>query len=152
MEVSGQLHAPSQLIPRGNVPWIGGCVGSRAGLDSVKIKSFSPAENRTLVVQPVPHCYTEWAFSACNNTTCHRNNCEQKSVGVQTHTHTHTNNNHSLVWKLHAPSLFTHCWNTIPFSKQESLPTFLWYDLDRPENENIGEGGEHIHTDSTANS
>jgi len=43
MEVSGQLHAPAALPPEKEPPgthWIGGWVGSRAGLGAVKKKKF----------------------------------------------------------------------------------------------------------------
>jgi hypothetical protein len=51
MEVSGQLHSPAALPPRertSGTPWVGGWVGTRAGLDEeVKRKIPSPAVTRT---------------------------------------------------------------------------------------------------------
>jgi len=52
MEVNGQLLASAVFSP-GKVPHcIGGWVGSRAGLDTVRKKIPSPAGNLTPVVQP----------------------------------------------------------------------------------------------------
>jgi hypothetical protein len=57
MEVSGQLHAPTRFIIKGEAPgtqWTGGWVGPRDGLDVVEKKKMStPAENRTMVVHPI---------------------------------------------------------------------------------------------------
>jgi len=57
MAVSGQFHAPAALPPRERAPgthWIGGLVGTRAGLDAVaKRKNLAPAWNLTLIVQQV---------------------------------------------------------------------------------------------------
>jgi len=57
MEMSGQLHAPAGLSPERTTDthWIGGWVGSGAGLEAVAKKhSFTaPARNWTPIVQPV---------------------------------------------------------------------------------------------------
>jgi hypothetical protein len=57
------------LYPEGKAPdthWIGGWVGPRAVLDAVvkrKIPSSRRKSNpRTLIVQPVAQCYTDWAI------------------------------------------------------------------------------------------
>jgi len=58
MEVSGQLHTPADLLHEGKnqrytLGGGGGCVGLRAGLDSVlKRKKRVPTGNRTPFVQP----------------------------------------------------------------------------------------------------
>jgi hypothetical protein len=55
MEVTGQLYTSATLLPRetaSGTNWIGGCVGPRVGLDSMKRKSCT-AGNRTPAVQPV---------------------------------------------------------------------------------------------------
>jgi hypothetical protein len=59
------------FIPRERVPgihWIGGWVGSRAGLDVVmKRNILSPCREsnpRTPIVQPVPSRYTDWVITA----------------------------------------------------------------------------------------
>jgi hypothetical protein len=57
MEMSGQLHALAALPPGKYPPstrWIGGWVGSRAGLDAVvKRKSPSPHQESNPIIQPV---------------------------------------------------------------------------------------------------
>jgi hypothetical protein len=55
MGVSGQRHALAALYPFGT-HWIRGWVGPRAGLDAEK--SFAPAGDQTLIVQPVVRHYT----------------------------------------------------------------------------------------------
>jgi hypothetical protein len=51
MEVIGKLHAQTVLLPREIAPdtqWIGGWMGSRAGLDTaVKKKFLAPVGTRT---------------------------------------------------------------------------------------------------------
>jgi hypothetical protein len=55
MEVSGHLHAPATLPPRKEPPdWIGGWMGTRAGLDAVETGINScPCRKLTQDVQPV---------------------------------------------------------------------------------------------------
>jgi hypothetical protein len=57
MEVCGQLHAPAAVPSTKKAlgtRWIGGWVGSRAGLDAAEeIKVPALAGSRTPVVQPV---------------------------------------------------------------------------------------------------
>jgi hypothetical protein len=52
MEVSGQFHASDRFTPREralSTHWIGGCVGLRAGLDTVvKRKIPSPCRDSNL--------------------------------------------------------------------------------------------------------
>jgi hypothetical protein len=62
---------PSLFTPKGRAPathWIGGWVGPRAVLDMVvKRKIPSPCQelnHRTLIVQPIAQCYTDWAIMA----------------------------------------------------------------------------------------
>jgi hypothetical protein len=59
MEVSGQLHILTALLPEEKVPgiqWIKGWVGHRASLDMVAKRKNpfpAPAGNQTLVMQPI---------------------------------------------------------------------------------------------------
>jgi hypothetical protein len=70
MEVNGQRYAPAAVPPGERVPnthWIGGCVGSRAGLDAVakRTKSFLYPCRESNHSRPVPpsHC-TLWTIPA----------------------------------------------------------------------------------------
>jgi hypothetical protein len=65
------VSQPGRFTPREKAPgthWIGGWVGSRAGLDAVvkrKIPSSRQESNpRTPIVQPVAQRYTNWAITA----------------------------------------------------------------------------------------
>jgi hypothetical protein len=61
MEVSGQLHTPTALIPGKYSPdihWIGGRVGTRAGLDAVENRKISQTPD-ALSFQPVARPYTD---------------------------------------------------------------------------------------------
>jgi hypothetical protein len=55
MEVNGQLHVPSPLLPgqkkkeKKRTLWIGGYVGPRAGLEAV-------ARRRSQIIAPVREC------------------------------------------------------------------------------------------------
>jgi hypothetical protein len=62
---------PGRFIPREGAPgthWIGGWVDHRAVSDAVvKRKSPSPhweSNPRTLIIQPIAQCYTDWAITA----------------------------------------------------------------------------------------
>jgi hypothetical protein len=62
---------PQPLYPQGRAPgthWIGGWVGPRTVLDVMvkrKIPSPCPELNpRTLIIQPIARCYTDWAITA----------------------------------------------------------------------------------------
>jgi hypothetical protein len=59
-----QLHAPAASSPEKEAPgihWIGGWVGPRSGLDTVKNKISSPAWIRTLPTQPIARRYTDFS-------------------------------------------------------------------------------------------
>jgi hypothetical protein len=68
MKLSGKLHAPTALPPRERAlgtNWIGGWVGSKAGLDTRKIPSSRWDSSRDYPnVQPVVSRYTDWAIPA----------------------------------------------------------------------------------------
>jgi hypothetical protein len=65
--MSGQLHAHAALLSGEKSPdthWIGGWVGSRAGLDDVE-KILDPTGTRNTdssVVQPLASRYTDYAI------------------------------------------------------------------------------------------
>jgi hypothetical protein len=70
MEVSGQLHAPAVLLHlerASDIHCIGGWVVPRAVLEAVvKRKIPSPRREsnpRTVIVQPVSQCYTDFAIT-----------------------------------------------------------------------------------------
>jgi hypothetical protein len=65
MEVSGQLHAPAGLPPgkkAHSTYWIGGWVGTRAGLDDVEKRKFLTLPG--LELQLVASRYTDYAIPA----------------------------------------------------------------------------------------
>jgi hypothetical protein len=71
MKVSGQLHGLVALPPGERFPdthWIGGWMGSKAGLDSVKYRkiSFLCRESNTGCAA---RRYTDWAIPACTRNT-----------------------------------------------------------------------------------
>jgi hypothetical protein len=66
MGVSGQRHAPAALYPRGKDPPVpivqeAGWAPQPVWTQTIEEKSFTPAGDRTPVVQPVVRHYTyEW--------------------------------------------------------------------------------------------
>jgi hypothetical protein len=61
MEMSGQSHALAALSSANDprYPLDDRLGGPKAGIDSVKRKSLTPAGNRSADIQPLPRCYTD---------------------------------------------------------------------------------------------
>jgi hypothetical protein len=70
MGVSGQRHAPAALLPPRKGPPVhivqeAGWAPEPVWTQRLEEKSFTPAGDRTPVVQPLVRHYTAWATPAC---------------------------------------------------------------------------------------